>query len=71
MILKSNQVCPYKDNCKYHNKLHSESFCHGANPLRNNNFNCGFVDDDGKYVGEGTVRSVYDITGKMEFINEG
>ena len=67
MILKPNQVCPYKDNCKYNDRNNS---CQGTNPNRNNSFNCIFMSESGNIIGEGNVRSKYDVTGKMEFIQE-
>jgi len=70
MKLKANQVCPYKDGCKYHGKMGSNNFCQGANPSRTNEFNCSYINDSGQFVGEGNVRNKYDVTGKMEFIQE-
>lgn len=71
MILKPNQVCPFKDRCKYHGKSSSVLFCQGTNPNRKNEFSCSYVDDKGQFIGEGTARSIHDVTGKMEFLNEG
>jgi len=68
MTLKPNQICPYSSRCKYHGKV--GSFCHGTNPSRKNSFDCAYVDDHGNFIEEGQNRSVHDITGKMEFIQD-
>jgi len=70
MKLKPNQVCPYKDSCKYHAKMGGVNFCQGANPNRKNEFSCVYVNDSGQFIGEGTARSVHDVTGKMEFLQD-
>jgi len=68
MILESNQICPYSTNCKYHGTI--AGFCQGTNPSRNNTFECNYVNNKGKIIDEGRLRSIHDITGKMEFISE-
>jgi len=67
MTLKPNQTCLYSDKCKYHNL---SNICQGMNPSRKTVFQCEFIDDNGNSVSEGYVRSLYDITGKMELIKE-
>jgi hypothetical protein len=68
MILKYNQVCPYFDNCIYHGK--HGGFCQGTNPRRDSIFECDYVNEKGEFIKEGHIRSIHDITGKMEFIQE-
>lgn len=69
MILKPNQVCPYRNSCKYNGKF--GMICQGSNPDRKNEFKCDYVNDSGEFVGEGVVRNSNDLTGKMEFLQEG
>lgn len=66
MILKPNEVCKFYKNCKYN----INNACQGCINLRNTRFECGFIDSEGKTIEEGYVRSIYDLTGKMEFIQD-
>jgi len=72
MILKPNEICKFSKNCEYHNSKIglANNFCQGTNPLRNNLFECGYVDGNGKIIKEGQIRNILDVTGKMEFISE-
>lgn len=70
MILKPNEVCKFYKNCKYNKNISSVNFCRGTDKLRNTTFECSYVDGEGKSIKEGHARSIYDVTGKMEFIQE-
>ena len=45
-------------------------YCQGANPDRNLNFECDYVDEEGNYIQEGMERNQYDKTGKMNILME-
>lgn len=66
MTLKQNEICKFSTNCKYN----INNACQGCNKSRNTSFECKFIDGEGKQIEEGYARSVYDLTGKMEFIQE-
>ena len=68
MILKPNEVCPFMNNCKYHNPTNSNTICQGTNSSRNHEFLCDFRDSQGRLIKEGYIRNTNDITGKMKFI---
>jgi len=70
MILKPNEVCKFYNNCKYNKNTSSVNFCHGTDKLRNTTFECRYVDENGKVIEEGHNRSVFDVTGNMQFIQE-
>ncbi len=69
MILKSNEICPYANNCPYHHKLDGFGFCHGT-VTRDVEFSCDYVDNKGNILEHGEMRNKLDITGKMKLIME-
>jgi len=70
MKLKPNQTCPYSSTCKYHNNYNILNMCQGTNALRDNEFICSYVNDNGQFIEEGQQRNSLDLTGKMKFISE-
>jgi len=63
--LNAKEKCPFFKECPYN----SNSLCQGADPLRETEFICDFVNKYGIF-NEGRFRNKYDKTGKMEIILE-
>jgi len=66
IILRPKEVCNFSTKCPYN----SMGYCQGANPDRNLNFECDYVDEEGNYIQEGMERNQYDKTGKMNILME-
>ena len=70
LILKENEVCPYKDICKYNVENINGMFCNGAQENRKCKFVCEYVDNNGNILENNAIRNGNDLNGKMNIILE-
>lgn len=68
LVLKSGEVCPHSSSCPYANA--PGAFCWGTK-LRERDFACDYVREDGTIIEGKHVRGRFDLTGKMEILHEG
>ena len=68
LVLKPGEVCPYSSRCPYAST--PGAFCWGAK-LREGDFVCDYVREDGTIIEGKQARGRFDLTGKMKILYEG